>query len=189
MKLLNERGYAFTTTADRETVRDIKEKLCYVALDFDSEMKAAADSSMFKKSYELPNGQVIKLGDELFRCPEALFRPSLLTCSNGVLLGIHEAIYKSIMKCDIDVRRDLFGNIILSGGTTMFPGFVDRVRAEIARLTPPTVRRKVIAPSDRKDTVWRGASLVATLISFQDESISRKEYDEFGPAVVHFKWT
>ena len=178
-KLLNERGCSLTSSSEMKIVRDIKEKLCYCAFDFEEEMKAAQK----EENYKLPDGQVVTIGNERFRCVESLFQPSLIGMES---VGIHELLYNSIMKADPELRGDFFYTTVLSGGSTMFPGLTERMHNELNKLIGPVLLR-VIAPPDRKYSVWIGGAIFSSVSSFRETWISKQEYDEYGPAIVHKK--
>jgi len=101
--------------------------------------------------------------------------------------GIHETTYESIMKCDVDVRKELYKNVVLSGGTTMYPGMAERMEKELKTLVPPSMTIKVVAPPDRKYSVWLGGSILSSLESFQKMWITGLEYQDYGPHIVHKK--
>ena len=183
-KILKDNNYNFDTSAEREIVRDMKEKCCYVAEDYEEELKKASSGTELEKSYTLPDGNICNFSVQRFKTPEYLFNPSL----NGKEFpGIHKLCFNSIMNCDMDVRKDLYGNIILSGGTTMFDGFGERVYKEMKELAPSTMKVKVIASPDRKFMVWKGGATLSTLSTFSSMWITKADYEEFGETVVHRK--
>jgi len=184
MRILVERGYSFSTSAEKEIVRDIKERLAFVAIDYDAELEKSETSSDMEKDYMLPDGQVMTIGNERFRCAEVLFKPNLI---GKEYAGIHKLTYNSIQACDIDIRRILYENIVLSGGSTMFPGIEERLTNEMKSLAPASVKVRVVAPAERKYSVWIGGSILSALSTFQEMWVKREEYDECGPQIVHRK--
>ncbi|XP_076917060.1 actin-2-like [Bidens hawaiensis] len=180
-KVVNKRCYHFITHVDRENVQYMKEKLAYVALDYDQELETAKSSSA---EYELPDGNVITLGAERFGCAEVLFKPDLIAAE---VAGIHETTYNSIMKCHVNLWKHLFSNIVISGGSTFLPGFAARLDKEISALSPTGMHVKVHAENVRQYGSWTGGSILASLSSFQELSISKAEYKESGAAIVHKK--
>jgi len=184
VKILNYRGHSFTTTAEKEIVREIKEQLCYVTQDYEAEIKKSEDTDECEMTYELPDGNSISIGRERFQCPEALFNPSM---TGKEAPGIQTITYDSIMKADLDIRKDLYQNVVLSGGTTMYEGIGERMTKEIQSLAPSSMQVKVIAPPERKFSVWIGGSILSSLSTFASSWITRDEFDEVGPSIVHRK--
>ena len=130
----------------------------------------------------MPDGQILTVGNERFRCPEALFNPGFLDFIED---GVHKLIHQSIMNCAMDIRRSLYSNILLSGGTTMYAGFAERLHKELTALAPSTVKIKITAPPERKYSAWIGGSILYSLSSFQQLWISKEEYYEHGPSIIN----
>jgi len=182
----NNASLSFTTTAEKSWVRDMKEKLCYVSMDIDKDNNKFRWNGDSNKSYDLPDGQKVSVGAEMFRVPEAVFQPSLLGSSDP---GLPTVVVKAIAACHPDLSSTLYGSIVLSGGNTMFDNFGDRLSAEVKKLADSSNsgRTRVSAPTERKHLTWIGGSILGSLSSFANMCISKQEYDEVGPAIVHRK--
>ena len=184
-KLLLGCGESFTSSAELEIVKDIKEKTAYVAQNYESELSNCENSAEKDMQFTLPDKRVITVpGAVRIKCPELLFKPEL----NGKSCkSLHALTAASIQASDIDVRKDLCKNIIMSGGTTMYEGIADRLKAEVEGLMPAGAEIRIVASADRKYAVWKGASTLASLSTFASSWISEEDYNEHGAAVVHRK--
>lgn len=181
-RLLRQRGHTFQNSAEKEIVREIKEKLCYVAIDPEKEMMLSKKISGMEKSFMMPDGETISVGIERFLAPESFFNPSVM---GKELQPLDDLIVGAISECDVDLRRDLYGNIVLSGGSTMFPGVKERLTKEIKEQIPASIDVKIVAPPERMYSVWIGGSILASLKTFHKMWVTRREYKELGPQVIH----
>jgi centractin len=185
--LLRKAGHNFHTSAEFEIVRDIKEKNCFVTFSIDRksmEESEEENSGEPEIQYKLPDGNSIQIGTEKYRAPEVLFNPGLLGLE---YVGIHQCLVNSIAKCDMDIRRTLFSEITLSGGSTMFEGFGERLLSEVKKLAPRDTKIKIWAPPDRILSTWLGGSILASLTSFRKMWVTRKEFDESGRNAIFRK--
>ncbi|MHA1407301.1 MAG: actin, cytoplasmic 2 [Candidatus Heimdallarchaeaceae archaeon] len=181
-RLLRQRGYSLSSSAEREIVRDIKERLCYIALDPEKELKLAEKISGTEKNYTSPDGNTLTVGAERFMAPELLFNPGVIGSEEAPL---DELIYQMVQRCDVDLRRELFSNIVLSGGSTMFPGLKERLHKELTELVPETTEVRIISPPERRYSVWIGGSILGSLKTFKKLWVTRKEYREIGSTAVY----
>merc|ERR1712137_93637 len=183
-RLLTQRGYSFSTTAERSAIQRVKEQWGYVAVDFDDEMRTATQTKALHKTYELPDGQEIELSAERFQFAEALFAPWEI---NAMSRGIPELLYNSIMKSDRILLPDLYCNVVVSGGNSHIPGLVERVRRELFNLAPSSMRVMVVHSRERYSS-WVGGSIYGSLSFFPDASASKYEYTECGSALIRRKF-
>ena len=181
-------GKAMTSSSEWDVVRKIKEDLCFVcpkAEEFAQKTQEAATSSADDANYTLPDQEVLCVkGIVRFTGPELLFQPSLngLSCDS-----LDHLTVSSIQESDLDVRRELAKNLILSGGTTMFEGLTERLKNEVDAKLPAGNEVRICADPARKYSVWRGASTLSSLSSFASQWVSQEEYNELGAAIIHRK--
>ena len=192
VNLLSETGNRFYTTAEKEIVKDIKEKSIYIPLNFEEERVESF-------SYELPDGNHIIVRDQRIRCPEVLFKPSMLGKEG---LGIHDLCDLAIQKCDIDLRKELYYNILLSGGNAMIKGLSERLTVELKKIRGALLSDIRVLPKNDEDdenkdnrikkydikfAVWDGGKVASNLSDFESKWITKIEYEESGATILHRK--
>lgn len=195
IKLLQVRGYNFNSSADFETARQIKEKLCYVGYDLDVERRLALETTTLIESYELPDGRVIKVGAERYEAPEVLFQPHLLDMEQG---GVDSMLFDMIQEADIDLRSAFYEHIVLSGGSTMYPGLPSRLEKEMRakyldlvdgnEKQAKKLKLRIEDPPRRKHMVFLGGSVLAEIMKDRPEFwISKAEWAEQGERIMKMK--
>jgi len=196
MKLLVGQGHPLNSSADLETVRELKQKLCYIAHDLEDERKFARETTLVDRQYTLPDGRTLRIGAERFLAPELLFEPAQHGREGP---GLAELVFNTIRRTDMHLQKELFSNVMLSGGSSMFPGFASRLEKDLRTLHLEQVlqgdrarqsRYPVLVedPPHRQHLVFLGASIHAQANEGQSNSpwwISRSEFEECGANVVH----
>lgn len=162
-----------------KVARDMKEKLCYIALDSEK-------VSTEKRMYKMPDGKDIEMNHKvLSQCGEALFSPQIIGIEHE---GLGHMVYNSVMKTSVSIRRDLFSNLVVHGGTSLIQGMEQRLQKEVESPNAYNTRMiNVIAPPERKYSSWIGGSILGSLSTFQEMWITKQEYQESGPSIIHRK--
>jgi len=180
--LLRKEGHKFVTSSEFEVVRQIKEKACYISSVVGKEDQAGSEDQ--QREYQLPDGEKIMIGNSKFKAPEILFRPELIGSEE---MGVNDLLYASIRKSDLDLRKTLYQNIVLSGGSTLFKGFGDRLLHELRKPSPKDTKIRISAPQERIYSTWIGGSILASLGNFKRIWVTKKEWESEGARALHRK--
>eukprot|EP00039_Didymoeca_costata_P031272 m.33961 g.33961 ORF g.33961 m.33961 type:complete len:497 (+) comp8641_c0_seq2:117-1607(+) len=199
IRLLNQRGYRFNELSilDNFIARDIKEQLCEVASDEAEYAEAIREAppepydvssngndllpGFDKKTYP----DTLQIGSERFMCPEALFDPRAYLGKDLAVAGIQKMVEETVAAVSIDLKRPLYKNVVLAGGTTLLTGFAERLRTELKLIVPQSVEVNIRSPNQRHVAAWAGGSVLASAKSFNFHWVSREEYDEYGLELAH----
>jgi len=170
-------GFSVDSSLRRELIRALKERACFVSLDYKEDLKRADE---YQKQYSMPDGSTLTLSKERFMVPEIVFDPK----EEYEEKPLPKVVLDVIEACDVDIRPALLNNIFLSGGSSMFPNFKSRMyqelELELARRKKSDQVIRIIAPRERTFSVWVGGSILATIPEFSENWITRAEYFKEG---------
>lgn len=186
VELLRKRGYLFTTPAELDSVCKIKEAVGEAALNYKASCARFKQKNghKFEKKFTLPDKNTISVGPERLTVAEAFFQPDLMGKKD---VGIHKTIVNAVKKCDLGVSRLFFKNIVLSGGSTLFPGMEARLLGELKKVVPADMAVNVLAPAERRYSAWIGGSMLSSFSTFSSMLMTKADFDEHGASIVHRK--
>ena len=179
-RLLNFNNKMLSTSKYKSCIEDIKEKSCYVAFDYDEEFK-----SVEPFDYQLPDNNNLILKEERIRAPEIIFKPSLIGKDDE--FGLSNICNNLIEKC-IDIKKDLYNRIFLSGGNSMFQGLPKRLEREIKSLALESLKEevRVIHNSfDAKSSAFIGGAIFSNTSLLKEVSITKEMYEENGSSIIY----
>ncbi|GCB62847.1 actin-like isoform X2 [Scyliorhinus torazame] len=183
--LTENNSWSFTSKAGLDIIRNIKEKFCYIALNFEAELENFKNNSEeIKEEYELPDGQKMIITNQKFICPEVIFKPFILGKDIQNLPALGHSV---IERCSEETRNDMYANIVLAGGNSMFRNMEERLQQEMTNLAKPGTKVKVHAPPNRNYLSWKGAAILSGLSNFHQMCVTRQDFEEFGTTVLHRK--
>ena len=180
LSLLRNIDYRYSSSSEIGTAKLIKEKVCYVAENYEKEK-----NKIERSDFLLPDGSSIKIKDEIILCPEALFSPEIMGKGQE---GIVDACYNSIQKCDDDLKSEVFGNIVLSGGNTNFKGFNNRFLLEMKKKVKGKFEIKIHDVEKKIEAVWKGANILSMMPIMESYWVNKFEYEEYGNVILHRKF-
>lgn len=171
--LLKKRGYLLKSKKEKRLIEQWKEECSYIALYPSKEKTAYQINEQLHRNQLLPDGEQITLKTERFKAPELLFNPQIAGLSDKSLPNI---IHISIQNCDRDLRKELSSNIILAGGSSVYPGLIERLYKHLNESSSNNLKYQIHNSEDRKYSVWRGTSVFSSINVFKDFLIKRSDW-------------
>lgn len=184
INLLSKEGvFLGDTSSERDIARDMKEKLGYVAANYDIELKKPRNDVIAQ--YSMPDGDMAHIYHSRFSCAEALFRPKMVGKDT---LSLPQMVATSILKAPPEARKELASNIVVIGGSSLFEGLPERLYSELNQLLPSDIMpNKLVVPENRTCTAWLGGSMIGSNVeSYQCVCVTKNEYEESGSVALAF---
>lgn len=178
--LLNRNGYELKNSDGFQITKKIKEEIGEISID----KNIIENNNEINKKYILPDDSEINIGKERFLAPEILFNPSLKEYEYP---GLAEILTDSINQTNVDLKKQLYNTILLSGGNMKMKGMKERIHKEIKKLAPQNIKVRLHTPSNPENCAWIGANIISSLDKCKDMWIQQKEWLESDANVINIR--